>query len=100
MFEARQYYWSIVGDYVYRNHTVPRTKLYVPKDDFQIPPNHIDVQRPTNTSIDALHEATVDDYWNISGDFSLSEPWIRVTRFELLNKKTTRRDYEGSRQTD
>ena len=54
---------------------------------FPIPLNYIDVQRQTKTSIDVLHEATIDDNWNI-GDKSLtlSEPWIGVTRFELLNK--------------
>ena len=40
----------------------------------------------TQTSIDVLHEATVDDFWNTDGDKSLSEPWVGVTRFELLNK--------------
>ena len=32
-----------------------------------------------------LHERTIDDYWNIDGDKSLCEPWIGVTRFELLS---------------
>ena len=27
----------------------------------------------------------VDDYWNIGGDTSLSEPWIGVTRVALFN---------------
>ena len=49
---------------MYRNHVAPRTKLYVPKDDFPIPLNYIDVQ----TSIDVLNEGTIDDYWNIDGD--------------------------------
>ena len=39
-------------------------------------------------------------YWHIDGDMSLSEPWIGVTRFELLNKETTRRTLVGSRLTD
>ena len=39
----------------------------------------------TKTSIDVLHEATIDDYWKIDGDKSLSEPWIGVTRFALLD---------------
>ena len=56
------------------------------KDDFPIPLNYFDVQRQTKTSIDVLHEATIDDYWKIDGDRSLSESWIRVTRFALLNK--------------
>ena len=35
---------------------------------------------------DVRHEATIDDYWNLDGDKSLSEPWIGVSRFEFLNK--------------
>ena len=71
--------------YTDRNHVAPRTKRHVPKEIFQIIVNHTDVQRQTKTSID--HEATIDDNWNI-GDksLSLSEPWIGVTRFALLNK--------------
>ena len=44
---------------------------------------YIDVHRPA--SIDSVHEATIDEYWNIDGGKSLSEQWICVTRFELLN---------------
>ena len=46
----------------------------------------IDVQRQKTTSIDVLLEATIDEYWNIDGEKSLPEPWIDVTRFELLTK--------------
>ena len=56
-----------------------------PKDDFPIRLSCIDVQRQTQTSIDVFREATIDDYWNIDGDKSLSEPSICVTRFELLS---------------
>ena len=62
---------------------ITRTKLDFPKDDFPIPQNYIDVQRQTKSSV--LHEASIDD-WNMDGDKSLSEPWIGVTRLELLNK--------------
>ena len=57
-----------MGDHKNRNHVAPRTKLFVPKDDFPIPRNYIDVQRQTNTSLDVLHEATIGDYWNMDGD--------------------------------
>ena len=59
-------------------YIAPTTKLFFPV-------NYIDVQRETKTSIDGLHEATIDDYWNTNGNKSLSEPWIGVTRFELLH---------------
>ena len=32
--EARLDFWSILEDYIFRNHVGPMTKLYVPKDDF------------------------------------------------------------------
>ena len=89
-----------MGCYIYRNRVVPRTKLYAPKDDFLIPLNHIDVQRHIKTIIDALHKAKIDDYWNVDGDKSLSEPKIGVTRFALLNKKSRKRTYVGTRHTD
>ena len=91
--EARQDFWSIVGVYTYRNHVAPRTtKLYAPKDDFPIPLNYIDVLRQTKTSIDVLHETTIDDHWNVDGDTSLSEPWIgvRVQRGLTKTQVTTR----------
>ena len=47
--------------------------------------------RKTKTSLDVLQEATIDDYWNMDGDKSLSEPWIGVTRFALLNKNPPER---------
>ena len=84
--EARQHFWSILGNYIFRNHVASRTKLYVPKDDFPIPLNYIDVQRHTKTCINVVHKATIDDYRNLDGAKSLSEPWIGVTRFEYLNK--------------
>ena len=43
-------------------------------------------ERQTKTGIAVLHEATIDDYWNVDEDKSLSEPWMGVTRFELFNK--------------
>ena len=53
---------------------------------FPIPLNYTDDQRQRKTSIDVHHEATIDDYWNVDGDKSLSNPWIGVTMFELLNR--------------
>ena len=46
----------------------------------------LDVQGQTKTSIDLLQETTIGDYWNIDGDKSLSDAWIGVPRFEVLNK--------------
>ena len=46
--EGRQDFWSTVGNYMYRNHVAPRTKLCVPKHDFPTPLNYIGVQRHEN----------------------------------------------------
>ena len=82
-----------------RNHVAPRMKLSVPKHDFPISVNYVDVQRQMKTSIDVLRKATSDDNWNIDGDRSLSEPWLGVTRWALLNKKSTKRTCVCSSQT-
>ena len=66
--EAQLDFWNIMRDSMCRNHVASRTKLYVPNDDFPIPLNCIHVQRQTETGIDVLHEATLDDYWNVDGD--------------------------------
>ena len=71
-----------MGHYIQRNHVVP-TKLFAPKDEFPILLNCIDVQRHKKR---AFHEATIDDCWNTHGKKSLSDLWIGVTRFALLNK--------------
>ena len=42
---ARQDFWRVMGDYVYLNHVAPKTKLFVPKHDFLIPLNYINIQR-------------------------------------------------------
>ena len=40
--EARNNFWSISGDYIYRHHVDPRVKLYVSrKEPFPIPPRYI-----------------------------------------------------------
>ena len=73
-------------EYINRNHVAPRRNSLFRKTIFAIPLNYIDVQRQLKTNIDVSHEATIDVYWNTEGDKSLSEPWIGVTRFELLNE--------------
>ena len=84
--EPRQDFCSIMEDYTDRNQVESSTKIYVLEDDFPILLNYIDVHRQVITSIDLLQDATIDNYWNVDGDKSLSEPWIDVTRFALLNK--------------
>ena len=55
--EAKNDFWSITGDFIYRHHVEPRVKLYVPrKESFLIPLQFFDVTRNTNTSLDAQLE--------------------------------------------
>ena len=55
--EAKNDYWSIAGDFIYRHHVEPRAKLYVPKEEsFPVPLKYIDATRNTHTSLDALLE--------------------------------------------
>ena len=63
--------------------------VFVPKDEFPILLKNLDVQGQPYTSIDVLEEASIHDHRNVCGDEPLFETWIGVTRFELLNKKTT-----------
>ena len=43
------------------------------------------------TSIDVLHAATIDDYWNIAGNKSLSEPWTKIHQKDICGFKAERR---------
>ena len=60
--EAKNDFWSITGDLMYRHHVEPRVKLYMPKEEsFPLPLKYIDVTRTTHTSLDVLLEKHVDD---------------------------------------
>ena len=55
--EARNDFWSISGNFIYRHHVEPRVKLYVSREEsFLIPLKYIDVTRATNTSLDVILE--------------------------------------------
>ena len=55
--EARNDYWSMVGDFIHRHHNEPRVQLYVPTEEsFPIPLKKIDVTRTTHTNLDVLQE--------------------------------------------
>ena len=62
--EAKNEFWSVTGDFIYRHHVVPRVKLYIPM-------KYIDVARTTHTSLDVLLEKHIDDYWNVDGEREL-----------------------------
>ena len=51
-----------------------RVKLYVPREEsFPIPLKFIDVTRNTDTSLDAMLEKNIEDYWNVDGERELSD---------------------------
>ena len=55
--EAKNDFWYITGDFIYRHHVEPRVKLYMPKEEtFPFPMKCIDVTRTTHTSLDVLLE--------------------------------------------
>ena len=61
-------------------------KLYVPTEESLLfPLKYIDVTRTTNTTLDAMSEKHVEDYWNVDGDRELSDAWTGFTRFIELN---------------
>ena len=53
--EAKNDFWSISGDFIYRHHVERRVKLYMPKvESFPIPTKYIDVTRTTHTYSDVI----------------------------------------------
>ena len=55
--EAKNDFWFLTGDFIYRHHVETRVKLYVPREEsFLIPLKYIHVARNTHTSLDVLLE--------------------------------------------
>ena len=49
--EAKNDFWSMSGNFIYRHHVEPRVKLYSPREEsFPIPLKYIDVTRTTHTN--------------------------------------------------
>ena len=66
--DARNDFWSISGNLIYRRYAEPRVKLYVVREaSFPNPRNYIDVTRTTDTSLDVMLEKNIDDYWDVGG---------------------------------
>ena len=86
--EARNDFWSMSGNFIYRHHVEPRVKLHSPREEsFPIPLKYIDVSRTTRTNLDVEQERRVDDNWNIDGSRDLSDSWTGFTQFALLDEK-------------
>ena len=86
--EAKNDFWTITGEFIYRHHVVPRVKLYVPKEEsFPIPLKYVDVTRTSYTSLEVMLEKQIEDYWNVDGEKELSDAWTGFTRFVLLKER-------------
>ena len=86
--EARNDFWSMSGNFIYRHHVEPRVKLYSPREEsFPIPLKYIDVSRTTQTNLDVMQERRIDDYWNIDGSRDLSGSWTGSSQFTPLSGK-------------
>ena len=85
--EARNDFWSMSGNFIYRHHVESRVKLYSPKEEsFPIPLKYIDVSRTSHTNLDVMQESRIDDYWNIDGSRDLSVSWTGFTQLTLLSE--------------
>ena len=72
--EAKNDFWSMSGNFIYRHHVEPRVKFYSPREEsFPIPLKYIDVSRTTHTNSDVMQESRIDDCWNIDGSRDLSD---------------------------
>ena len=80
--EARNDFWSISGNFIYRHHVEPREKNHS-----LFPLKYIDVTRNTDTSLDVLLDENIEGYWNVDGDREVSDAWTGVTRFTVLDEK-------------
>ena len=81
--EVKDDMWSFSG--IYRHHVASHGQLNVPHESsFPIPLKYIDVNRQ---SWDELEKRSVDDFWKVEGHRTLSEDWIRFTRFQILQTR-------------
>ena len=66
--EAKNDFWSIIGDFICRHHVEHRVKLYMPREEtFSILMVYIDVTRTTYTSLNDMLEKNIEDDWNVDG---------------------------------
>ena len=96
--EAKNHFWTITGEFIYRHLVEPRVKLYPPEEEsFPVLLKYIDVTRITDTTLDVMLEKHIEDYWNADEDRELSDAWTGFTRFLILNERP-RDGYTWSRE--
>ena len=77
--EAKNDFWSIVGDFIYRH---PRVKLYMPREEsFPIPLKYIDITKTTNTSLNVALEKISRTIGTLNVDRELSDTWTGFTGY-------------------
>ena len=92
--EARNDFWSLEGDFIYRHHVEPRVQLYVPKEDtFPAPLKYIDVTRTTYTNPDVWQESRIDDCWNVEVDRKIVRLMDRIYEVHSIERKPPKRIY-------
>ena len=83
--EARNDFWSIEGDFIYRHHVEHRVHLYVPEEELlPIPLNYVDVTRITHTNLDVMQAKRINDCGNVDGDRTLSDSLTGFTKFTFF----------------
>ena len=100
--DARNDFWSIWGDVIYRHHVEPRVKLHVPREaSYPNPLKYIDVTRTTDTTLDVMSEKHIEDHWNVDGERELTV-WMhgQVTKDSLYWVKSHRMDIHGPEGTN
>ena len=61
---------------------------------------YIDVTRSTHTDLDVLQEKTIDDYWNVDSNRSLSDSWTGFSKFTRLKEKTSTKIHVVRKEND
>ena len=90
--ETQKDFWSVQGDFIYRDNIEPRIQLYVPKEEsFPIPLKYIDGIRSAHTDLDSKKNelmttgmSTEIEICQIRGQVSWdSEYWTKLLQKDL-----------------
>ena len=77
--EAKNDFWTITGEFVYRHHAERRIISYS---------NAVHRRYQNNTYVTScIVEKQIDDYWNVHGRRELSDAWTGFKRFLVLNER-------------
>ena len=99
--EARNDFWSMSGNFIYRHHVEPRVKLYSPREEsFPIPLKYVDVSRTTCTNLDVetreTHQRLLECRWVESFVWLLD----RFHSVYSIRRETSRRFFVVRGETD